>query len=82
MIRADDRERLSADCARLSAEGLSLRAIGERMGFSYETARALIAERQTQTGVRGPHPARPPARSAAGTRTSGAAPLRATKVAA
>lgn len=61
MIRADDRERLSADCARLSAEGLSLRAIGERMGFSYETARALIAERQTQTGVRGPHPARPPA---------------------
>lgn len=45
--KAGDRERLMADCARMSAEGLSLRAIGELKGISHTAARKLIAEWQT-----------------------------------
>jgi hypothetical protein len=40
------RDRLMAECAALAAEGLSLRAIGERKGISRQTAANLIAERQ------------------------------------
>jgi lambda repressor-like predicted transcriptional regulator len=44
--RNPERDRLMADCARLSAEGMSLRAIGREKGVSHLTVRSLIAEWQ------------------------------------
>jgi len=46
--KAGGRERLMADCARLSAEGLSLRAIGEQKGLSHTAVRKILAEWQTR----------------------------------
>jgi lambda repressor-like predicted transcriptional regulator len=44
--RNPERDRLMAECARLSAEGLSLRAIGRQTGVSHLTVRSLVAEWQ------------------------------------
>jgi hypothetical protein len=46
--KSGERERLMADCARMSAEGLSLRAIGEAKGISHTAVRNLLAEWQTR----------------------------------
>ena len=42
------RDEVLAACARLEAEGLSLRAIGERLGISHSTARRMLAEWQVR----------------------------------
>lgn len=46
--KTGERELLMADCVRLSAEGQSLRAIGQAKGISHTTVRKLIAEWQTR----------------------------------
>lgn len=43
-----EREQLMADCARMSAEGLSLRAIGEQKGLSHTAVRKILAEWATR----------------------------------
>lgn len=43
-----ERERLMADCARMSAEGMSLRAIGERVDLSHTAVRKILAEWETR----------------------------------
>jgi hypothetical protein len=42
------RERLMAGCARMSAEGKSLREIGEANGIAHTSVRRLLAEWQTR----------------------------------
>jgi transcriptional regulator with XRE-family HTH domain len=43
-----ERERRMADCARMRAEGLSLRAIGQRHQISHTSVRKLLAEWDTR----------------------------------
>jgi hypothetical protein len=42
--KAGEREQRMADCARMSAEGKSLRAIGEAKGLSHTAVRKILAE--------------------------------------
>lgn len=49
------RDALMADCARLDAEGLSQRAIGELKGFSRTKVARLLAEWQTRLPEMPPH---------------------------
>lgn len=53
--RDGERDRLMADCARLDAEGLSQRAIGELKGFSRTKVARLLAEWQTRLPEMPPH---------------------------
>lgn len=50
-----DRDRLMADCVRLDAEGLALRAIGERKGIGKSTVARLLAEWQARLPEMPPH---------------------------
>lgn len=43
-----ERELLMADCARMDAEGMSLRAIGEQKGISHTAVRKILAEWRTR----------------------------------
>lgn len=68
------RERLMADCARMRAEGLSLRAIGEQKGLSHTAVAKILAEWETRLPempadlVRAATPMETPAVNLAGTR--------------
>lgn len=46
--KARCRDEVIGACVRLDAEGLSLRAIGERLGISHATVRRMLAEWQTR----------------------------------
>jgi hypothetical protein len=46
--KAGERERLMADCARMAAEGKSLRAIGDAHGITHTAVRKILAEWRTR----------------------------------